>query len=65
MIGPEMVHLMELPNPDPMEGRPEVRIPVISVWSDFNLRRAYIHVYNNRLISSFSMEGGTDTCARV
>lgn len=22
-IGPEMVHLMELPNPDPMEGRPE------------------------------------------
>jgi len=25
MIGPEMVHLMELPNPDPLEGRPEVR----------------------------------------
>ncbi|GAX79888.1 hypothetical protein CEUSTIGMA_g7328.t1 [Chlamydomonas eustigma] len=23
MIGPEMVHLMELPNPDPLEGRPE------------------------------------------
>lgn len=22
-IGPEMIHLMELPNPDPMEGRPE------------------------------------------
>jgi glyoxylase I family protein len=22
-IGPEMVHLMELPNPDPLEGRPE------------------------------------------
>jgi glyoxylase I family protein len=21
-IGPEMIHLMELPNPDPMEGRP-------------------------------------------
>ena len=24
-IGPEMIHLMELPNPDPMDGRPEVR----------------------------------------
>lgn len=24
-IGPEMIHLMELPNPDPMSGRPEVR----------------------------------------
>lgn len=23
MIGPEMIHLMELPNPDPLEGRPE------------------------------------------
>ena len=23
-VGPDMVHLMELPNPDPMEGRPEV-----------------------------------------
>jgi catechol 2,3-dioxygenase-like lactoylglutathione lyase family enzyme len=22
-IGPEMIHLMELPNPDPMQGRPE------------------------------------------
>lgn len=22
-IGPEMIHLMELPNPDPLEGRPE------------------------------------------
>eukprot|EP00889_Picochlorum_renovo_P002833 jgi/Picre1/29863/NNA_005245.t1 len=22
-IGPEMIHLMELPNPDPMDGRPE------------------------------------------
>lgn len=22
-IGPEMIHLMELPNPDPMEGRPD------------------------------------------
>jgi glyoxylase I family protein len=22
-IGPEMIHLMELPNPDPVEGRPE------------------------------------------
>jgi hypothetical protein len=24
-IGPEMIHLMELPNPDPLSGRPEVR----------------------------------------
>ncbi|PNH06671.1 hypothetical protein TSOC_006932 [Tetrabaena socialis] len=23
MIGPEMIHLMELPNPDPLSGRPE------------------------------------------
>lgn len=23
-LGPEMIHLMVLPNPDPMEGRPEV-----------------------------------------
>lgn len=23
MIGPEMIHLMELPNPDPLDGRPE------------------------------------------
>lgn len=23
MIGPEMIHLMELPNPDPLVGRPE------------------------------------------
>jgi hypothetical protein len=30
MVGPEMVHLMELPNPDPMEGRPEVT--ALSVW---------------------------------
>lgn len=22
-IGPEMIHLMELPNPDPLTGRPE------------------------------------------
>lgn len=22
-IGPEMIHLMELPNPDPLEGRPD------------------------------------------
>lgn len=22
-IGPDMVHLMELPNPDPLEGRPQ------------------------------------------
>ena len=22
-VGPEMIHLMELPNPDPMDGRPE------------------------------------------
>lgn len=22
-LGPEMIHLMELPNPDPLEGRPE------------------------------------------
>lgn len=22
-MGPEMIHLMELPNPDPLEGRPE------------------------------------------
>jgi glyoxylase I family protein len=22
-IGPEMIHLMELPNPDPQEGRPK------------------------------------------
>lgn len=25
-IGPEMIHLMELPNPDPLVGRPEVKM---------------------------------------
>jgi len=23
MVGPDMIHLMELPNPDPLDGRPE------------------------------------------
>ncbi len=39
-IGPEMIHLMELPNPDPMEGRPEhggrdrhVCVGLKSVWN--------------------------------
>ena len=32
-LGPEMIHLMVLPNPDPMNGRPEVQYKYIPVPS--------------------------------